>query len=651
MISQNEPIVFDLELLGADDNISFLFAAKHLPTGKVFKVWGDDEIGLDKVQALINNPKYVWVSFNGLRFDAPVLAAVLGGRSLSEVKRMANEIITSNKAPWMSYRDYLLEPLTFDHIDLIEVAPGVMVNLKLYSARMGMKSLIDLPYRHDTKLTEEQRAVVAEYCENDLAVTEELWNNLQEAVELREHMTETYRIDLRSKSDAQMAEAIVAKQLGIRTAAAKPPAIVRYKAPAFIQPKNMILIEMLERVQRHEFKVDAGTGSVELPPFMLDPILIGKGRYQMGIGGLHSQHDRCQHWVATPKMEISDFDVGSFYPNIMVNAGVIPRSLGLAFVTLFRGIIAERMKAKREGRTIIANSMKIMLNGTFGKLGSKFSKVYSPDLLIAVTLTGQFYLLGLIELIIENGGHIISANTDGVCVSAPPTDMAVIRDVIAMYGWLTNFEFEETQYRSIAIKDVNNYLAVKTNGKVKAKGIYAGSGLQKNPTNEVCTLAAQAYLATGRSVESFIREHLKPENFADFTQSRSVTGGAIHYSDTHMVDDWFPMTDDEGKPVRGQWYREAWVITGKTRNPLKRVSRPAAVETGTNPVVLGRVARWYYCTDPKKSIHYMNNDNRVPKSEASQACLILPDTIPADLDVDRYIDETKTNLRNMGVAV
>ena len=79
MIAQKEPIVFDLELLGADDNISFLFAAKHLPTGKVFKVWGDDEIGLDKVQALINNPKYVWVSFNGLRFDAPVLAAVLGG--------------------------------------------------------------------------------------------------------------------------------------------------------------------------------------------------------------------------------------------------------------------------------------------------------------------------------------------------------------------------------------------------------------------------------------------------------------------------------------------------------------------------------------------------------------------------------------------
>ena len=651
MIAKKEPVVFDLELLGSGENISFLFAAKHLPSGKTIKVWGEDQLGLDRVQGMLNNPNYVWVSFNGIRFDAPVLAAVLGGRSLSEVKRMANDIIEQNKPAWMSYRDYLLEPLGFDHIDLIEVAPGVMVNLKLYSARMGMKSLIDLPYHHDTKLTTEQREVVATYCENDLAVTETLWNNLQEAIELREHMTETYRIDLRSKSDAQMAEAIVAKELGIRTAAAKPPAIVRYKAPPFIQLKNMILIEMLERVQRHEFKVDSKTGSVELPPFMLDPILLGKGRYQMGIGGLHSQHDKVQHWKATPEMEISDFDVGSFYPNIMVNAGVIPRSLGLAFVTLFRGIIAERMKAKREGRTIIANSMKIMLNGTFGKLGSMFSKVYSPDLLIAVTLTGQFYLLGLIELIIENGGHIISANTDGVCISATPADMVVIRDVVAMYGWLTNFEFEETRYKTIAIKDVNNYLAIQTNGKVKAKGIYAKAGLQKNPTNEVCTLAAQAYLATGRSVESFIREHLTLENFADFTQSRSVTGGAIHYSEVKMVDDWFPVTDAAGQPIRGQWYRDAWVITGKTRQPYKRVSRPAAVETGTNPVVLGRVARWYYCTDPKKSIHRIQNDNLVPKSEGAQACMVLPDAIPADLDIQRYIDETKTNLRNMGVAV
>jgi hypothetical protein len=30
--------------------------------------------------------------------------------------------------------------------------------------------------------------------------------------------------------------------------------------------------------------------------------------------------------------------------------------------------------------------------------------------------------------------------------------------------------------------------------------------------------------------------------------------------------------------------------------------------------------------------------------------MTLPDSIPADLDIDRYVEETRTNLANMGVA-
>jgi len=299
------------------------------------------------------------------------------------------------------------------------------------------------------------------------------------------------------------------------------------------------------------------------------------------------------------------------------------------------------LEAELSRKEVEMNSKKITLNGTFGKLGSMFSKVYAPDLMLATTVTGQFYLLGLIELVIQNGGHVVSANTDGICVAAAPADMAAIRDVVTMYGWVTNFTFEETRYRTIALKDVNNYLAVGVDGKIKAKGIYALSGLMKNPTNEVCTLAAQAYLAHGTPVDQFIREHLKPENIADFTQSRVVNGGAIQYRGRKLVDDWIPIT-------RGEWRREAWP---PERATYKRVSRPNPVEVGDDPVFLGRVARWYYSTDHKLSINYVTNDNLVGKSEGGRACLKLPDSIPDDLDVDRYIAETKANLLAMGVTV
>lgn len=273
-----------------------------------------------------------------------------------------------------------------------------------------------------------------------------------------------------------------------------------------------------------------------------------------------------------------------------------------------------------------------------------FSKLYAPDLMLATTLTGQFYLIGLIEMIIESGGHVVSANTDGVCVAATPAVMASIRDAVWLYGFLTNFEFEETKYRTIAIRDVNSYCAVKLNGGIKVKGAFSGGGLMTNPNNEVCTLAAQAYLRDGTPVDQFIHGYLSPETFADFTQSRSVTGGAVFYTDIKEVDDWINLE-------HGAWYRQAWYDMGRVRKPLKRVSRPAPVTAGDKPVFLGRVARWYYSLDEKRSIHYLNNDNKVPKANASTACMKLPDTIPQDLDVGRYIEEAKTLLKSAGVRV
>ena len=59
-------------------------------------------------------------------------------------------------------------------------------------------------------------------------------------------------------------------------------------------------------------------------------------------------------------------------------------------------------------------SYKIVSNGSFGVLGSKYSFMYAPHLLLAVTLTGQLALLMLIERAYWKGIPAISANTDGV---------------------------------------------------------------------------------------------------------------------------------------------------------------------------------------------------------------------------------------------
>jgi len=295
-------------------------------------------------------------------------------------------------------------------------------------------------------------------------------------------------------------------------------------------------------------------------------------------------------------------------------------------------------------------SGKIQLNGTFGKLGSCFSKIYAPDLLIATTLTGQFYLLSVIEVITEIGVKILSANTDGITFGGTPELVAKAKAFIDMYGWATNFEFEYTCYRSISMKDCNNYIAVKTNGDVKAKGLYAKSGLQKNPTNEVCGLAAAECLAKGTPIKEFVLRHFSIDNFTDFLQVRTVKGGAVEFGSMVEVDDWVEVADRtwvKGNDAAKEF--EAHGLAGVAA--VSRKSRPAPYLMGVDPKFLGRVARWYYSTDPacEYGLRYASNNNLVPKSTGGRSCMKLPETLPADVDVQRYIDEAVSHLGNMGV--
>ena len=273
----------------------------------------------------------------------------------------------------------------------------------------------------------------------------------------------------------------------------------------------------------------------------------------------------------------------------------------------------------------------------FGKLGSCFSKIYAPDLMLGITLTGQFYLLSVIEQLVFFGATIISANTDGITFGGTPEIVKKCQDFIDMFGWCSNFDFEYTHYRSISMKDCNNYIAVKTNGEVKAKGLYAKAGLMKNPTNEICAQAAAAYLKDGIPIREFILEHFTIENFTDFLQVRTVNGGAVEFGRMVEVDDWTEIS-------KGEWEN------GDGRK-VRRVSRPKPYLKGVEPNHLGRVARWHYSTNPDYSngLRYRTSGNLVPKSTGGRPAMKLPTTLPADVDIQRYIDETVAHLGDIGV--
>jgi hypothetical protein len=75
-------------------------------------------------------------------------------------------------------------------------------------------------------------------------------------------------------------------------------------------------------------------------------IRIGKTDYQMGVGGLHSC-EKCQSIVVGPDEILADFDVASYYPNIILKLRLAPPKMGDDFLKVYQAIVTRRLTAKK----------------------------------------------------------------------------------------------------------------------------------------------------------------------------------------------------------------------------------------------------------------------------------------------------------------
>lgn len=667
--------IFDTEIIGLIKPI-FLTCIEIVETGERHAFWHDKRGHTKKLTAMLEDPQYTWVGFNSESFDRPLIAMAVMGHDESNIKVVAQNIIEHKMQSWQTYREYDIDFIEYDHIDIKEVPKGVMLSLKVYEGRMHSPNLQDMPFHHDEEIdTPKKRKIVEDYCWNDISETKRLFLTMKKEVELREQLGEQYGVDLRSKSDAQCAEAILKKVCSIGKGDKIVPGSVRYTCPKFIKTNSKLINEIIAMCEDHRFIINHANGSPEFPEFLTEPIDIGGGVYQMGIGGLHSKHDKKIHLRANPDegLLLSDFDVASYYPNIMIKAGLIPNlggNKGALFLDAYQDIYEQRIAAKRSGDKARAETLKIILNGTFGKLGSIYCSFYAPALMLAVTITGQLNLLCLIyELTNIKGVTVESANTDGIMVSYPLNKRELVLKRIQLNAKRTQFEYEETPYEQAAMKDVNSYFAVpapsltavidkvginsSVNKKldVKRKGVYAKAGVRENtnPTMEVCSDAVEQYLLGNYEIEDWIRAE---KDIRKFVEIRGVKGGGVQHQYEVEVDDWV-LINDLGT-AKNEWYRQAWLDKGwqpgVQRASVKRKSRPNPAIEGRGGVPFGRVARWYMTKGVLPSITYVESGNQVAGTAGSKLCMKLPDALPKDLNLQWYIEEAYRILDDCGVT-
>lgn len=579
----------------------FLLAAKNIENQEVrfFEKYPGKNLDITTVKKLMRTR--TTVSFNGFNFDLPIIVAALEGASCSELKRIGDKIIKSNYPAWRVCRDEsLIVPATWNHIDLIQVAPG-QSSLKIYGGRLHAPKMQDLPIAEDSSIDPKQYALLRKYCVNDLDTTELLYRKLEKEIKLRGEMSEQYGMDLRSKSDAQIAETVIKSELhkitGKEYRAPELPDgyTFRYADPKIINFKNDDLKKLFKRLLAEKFQL-GGNGSVVMPKWLRESkVSVGQASYQMGIGGLHSCESK-QYVKALPDEMITDWDVASYYPSIILQQRLAPKSLGAPFLQVYQSLVTRRLQAKKAGNKVTADTLKIAINGSFGKLGSKYSALFAPELLIQTTITGQLALLMLIERLESAGVRVVSANTDGIVVH----HKKALNEVVGRIAWDwmldTSYELERTDYQAIASRDVNNYVAVKLNGETKGKGCFAGGGLSKNPDQRVVYQAVADFIANGTPIEKTIANS---QDVTKFVTVRNVKGGAV-------------------------WRDQP----------------------------LGKAVRFYYSTSvaEQECIHYVINNNRVPNSAGAKPLMDLPDKLPSDIDYHAYIVTAEKLICEIGAA-
>ncbi len=586
--------VFDLECY----RNYFLIALKNVYSGQIeaYEFYPGIEPDYERIKTSLTTKQLI--SFNGINYDIPLLRLFFAHADNEYLKKASDSIIVENMRPWELETMYGGAEFNPDHIDLIEVAPG-MVGLKLYGGRMHSQRLQDLPIDPFQNIEPADRPVIKDYCINDLNTTIDMYRQLKPQIDLRVAMSAKYNIDLRSKSDAQIAEAVIRQEVQKKVGRKiyhpdiSPDYSFKYRIPSFVSFTAPGMNQVLEIIKDATFTINE-KGSVELPQiFESMRIRIGSGTYTMGIGGLHS-NESCSSHISNAGVFLKDRDVTSYYPSIILNQSLYPAHMGEAFLEVYQGIVSQRIEAKRTGDKVTNEAMKIMINGSFGKFGSKWSVLYSPDLLIQTTVTGQLALLMLIENVELAGFTVVSANTDGIVIKGYESRVDDLNAVITYWEMVTGFNTEETNYRALYSKDVNNYIAIKPEGEVKLKGLYAPAGMQKNATNTICVEAVIEYLKAGTPIPTTV---MGCSDVRKFITIRQVNGGAK--------------------------YDEQY---------------------------LGKAVRWYYRKNEERSIRYAANNNKVARSDGAFPLMELPPSLPHDVNYDWYIKEAQSILNDVGYA-
>ena len=471
---------------------------------------------------LFLDKRYIFCGYNNIHYDNPIVNFIIEYKeTLKKSTRLDIEynlfqlsqtIIKGDLEKWKRWK----YANNFETLDLLTMlfSQKLRVGLKEMQVTMKYSNVQEYDGNFEAPIPEEDIPKIIQYNVNDVNSTEELLYRCENDIKLRLNIEEEYGIKALNKDGVNLGMEILKTKYLEKTHKTWND-IKDLRSPCdkialneiilpFIKFDNPILKDLLNEMKQQVVSPDRKGYNKH---FLMDNL-----EYSVGVGGIHSVN-KPSIFVAKEDEIISDVDVASLYPSLIIEYGFYPPHLGKEFLEVYKGIKDERIEAKHNGNKLKNLTLKLSINGLSGNLQSEFSWCYSPKTVMRIRINGQLLLLMLAEKLISIGCQIIQANTDGLFVLRKKKDEQKFKDVCKWWENLTRLELEEDRFERFYQFAINDYLGViegykdsKNPKLLKKKGLFIDNvTLGKGMQPMIIPKAINANLADNITVEKTIR--------------------------------------------------------------------------------------------------------------------------------------------------
>ena len=539
-----QDIIYDIEVYPNILLIGFYDPAHDKIVHYEMSDWKDDWAAFMQFVAKCESRFVRWVGFNNFYYDYQVLHRLIKHEPFHSMKDKAGFAHKVSDKLFALGKEEKFNHIIWQHehvipqIDLFRIHHfdnmARATSLKKLEFNMRSETIKDLPYKPGSIITEEQRPVLIKYNIHDLKETAKFYRETKDMIEFREKLTKKYNKNFMNHNDTKIGKDYfimeleaagidcfrknaLGERVPIQT---KRPYIkikdiifpyIEFERPEFNAVKDWLERQTITQTKGVFTEID-DLGSLEQYANLkktkgkvknLNCIIDGF-QFDFGTGGIHGSVDSTMV-EEDDYFAIIDYDVTSLYPSIAIANGVYPKHLTKKFCDIYAAMKKDRMSyAKGTPENAM---LKLALNGVYGDSNNPYSCFFDPQYTMTITINGQLMLCMLAEQMMKIS-KIIQINTDGVTIKVARKDIEKIEQINKEWQKLTGLDLERADYNKMFIRDVNNYMGLYTNGKVKRKGAYEYNvGWHQNHSALVVQKAVEAHLLKGVEIDRFIKEH------------------------------------------------------------------------------------------------------------------------------------------------